>query len=63
MTDRERAIIMAYTGICMLAGSKLDIFYKYLEELFNGPVYTHEIPYLADEIKKRSFDDFLKLCS
>lgn len=62
MTDRERVIITAYTGITMVAAEKLDLFYQYLNELFGRPVYTHEIPLLADEIKERSKADFLKLC-
>lgn len=63
MTNRERAIVMAYTGVCMLAGDNLSEFYKYLEELFDGPVYTHELLYLEDTIKEKSRNDFLKLCN
>ena len=63
MTNKERAIVMAYTGVCMLTGDNLNEFYKYLEELFGSPVYTHEIPYLAETIKQKSFNDFLKLCA
>lgn len=33
MTDREKAIVMAFTGVTMLAGEKLEVFYKYAEEL------------------------------
>lgn len=62
MDDREKAIVTAFTGITMLAGERLLEFYKYLEELFGRPVYTHEIPRLAEEIKKRSRDDFIALC-
>ena len=43
MTDSERAIIMAYTGICMLTGDRLEIFYKYVEELLERPIWTHEL--------------------
>ena len=32
MTDKEKAIIMAYTGIAMLVGDKFDIFHQYIEE-------------------------------
>lgn len=60
MTDREKAIVQAYTGIVMLAGEKFDLFYKYLEELYDRPVYTHEIPFL--DIKEKATPDFLKLC-
>lgn len=62
MTTRECAIVMAHTGICMLKGESFDEYYKYLHELFDRPVYTHEIPFIADEIKKRSREDFIRLC-
>lgn len=60
MTDREKAIVMAYTGIAMLTGDKLNIFYEYLSELYHRPVYTHEIPNL--DIKEKATQDFLDLC-
>ncbi len=60
MTDREKAIIMAYTGISMLSGDKIDEFYKYLSELYGRPVYTHEI--ITLDIEHKSKPDFLKLC-
>lgn len=60
MTDREKAIVQAYTGIVMLTGEKFNLFYKYLKELYNRPVYTHEIPFL--DIKEKATPDFLKLC-
>lgn len=65
MTDSERAIIMAYTGVCMLKGDKLNIFYKYIEELLGYPVWTHELAdrRLWDEIKEKSKSDFLALCA
>lgn len=63
MTNREKAIVMAYTGFAMLCGNQLSIFYKYVEELFGRPVYTHELPALADEIQRRSKPDFIKLCA
>lgn len=62
MTDRERVIVTAYTGIAMITGEKFNLFYEYLNELCGRPVYTHEIPLLEDEIKERSKADFLKLC-
>lgn len=60
MTDREKAIIMAYTGICMLTGDKLREYYSYLEELYGRPVYTHEL--ITLDIQKKSKKDFLELC-
>ena len=63
MTDRERAIVMAYTGVVMLVGDKLGIFYEYCKELMGRPIYTHELggP-VANQIKERSKNDFLNLC-
>ena len=64
MTDREKAIVMAYTGIAMLAGDKLDIFHKYIEKICSRPIWTHELADKAvwDEIKEKSKSDFIKLC-
>ena len=64
MTDREKAIVMAYTGVAMLTGDKLDIFYKYLAELFDRPVFSHELATqeMTDKIKEKSKPDFIKLC-
>ena len=43
MTDKEKAIVMAYTGVAMLTGDKFSIFHKYIEDLLNRPVFTHEL--------------------
>lgn len=65
MTDHERAIITAYTGITMLAGDKFQIFHKYIEDILGRPVWTHELadPAVWKEIKEKSKKDFLELCS
>lgn len=65
MTDKERAIITAYTGITMLAGDKFSIFHKYIEDIMGRPVFTHELADEAvwEEIKEKSRKDFLELCS
>jgi hypothetical protein len=64
MTDREKAIVMAHTGICMLTGTKFAIFHKYVEDIMGRPVQTIEmgIRSVCDEIKERSKDDFIALC-
>ena len=62
MTKRECAIVMAYTGYCMLSGDDLEIFNKYAEEKMGRPLYTHEYYTLAKEIQKRVKEDFLELC-
>lgn len=60
MTDREKAIVMAFTGVTMLAGEKLEVFYKYAEELMGRPVYSHELA--NADLKNRARKDFLLLC-
>lgn len=62
MTKRECAIVMAYTGVCMLAGKNLPVFLDYVEEKLGRPVYTHELSKLEEEIKEEAECDFLKLC-
>lgn len=65
MTDREKAIVMAHTGICMLTGYKFQIFHKYVEDIMGRPILTHEmgIASIAAEIKAKSKDDFIVLCT
>ena len=64
MTDREKAIVMAYTGTTMLTGEKLSIFHKYIEDILGRPVWTHEFAdhSVWEEIKEKSKNDFLELC-
>lgn len=62
MTDREKAIVMAYTGVAMLTGDKFQIFHKYVEDIMNRPIMTHEIGLLADTIKEKAKADFIALC-
>jgi len=63
MTKRECAIVMAYTGVCMLTGEDFSIFHKYVEDIMERPVLTHELGIwnIANEIKERSRDDFIEL--
>ena len=62
MTKRECAIVMAYTGACMLSGNDLDYFYCYVSEILDEPVWTHEFYMRADEIREKAKPDFLRLC-
>lgn len=64
MTDREKAIVMAYTGVVMLKDDKLDIFYQYIAEKMGRATYTHELgsDEVAEAIKKAAEQDFLDLC-
>ena len=65
MTDREKAIVMAHTGVCMLTGDKFQIFHKYIEDIMGRPVFIHELGYRAieKEIKEKTKDDFMALCA
>lgn len=62
MTDKEKAIVMAYTGVVMLRGDKFRIFHNYVENLLDKPIWTYELAQLADEIREKSRNDFMKLC-
>lgn len=62
MTDKEKAIVMAFTGVTMLAGDKFNIFHKYVEDIMGHPIQTIELAMLADKIKEKSREDFIKLC-
>ena len=64
MTDREKAIVMAHTGITMLTGEKFQIFHEYIEKILGRPVWTHELAdeLVWNEIKKKSKDDFIEIC-
>ena len=63
MTDREKAIVMAYTGYTMLAGDKLGIYYHYVQEKLGGCVMTHELAYkeVQDAIQEAAEEDFIAL--
>lgn len=65
MTDKERAIVMAYTGYAMLTGEKLSIFYEYIGSIMGRPIFTHELAFkeISDEIREKAKPDFLKLCA
>ena len=63
MTDREKAIVMAYTGYTMLAGDKLGIFYHYVQEKLGHCLMTHELAYeeVQDAIQEAAKEDFIAL--
>lgn len=64
MTNREKAIVSAYTGVTMLTGDKFQIFHKYIEDIMGRPVWTHELgdESVWNEIKEKSKDDFIEIC-
>lgn len=65
MTDREKAIVMAFTGYAMLTGDKLGVYYKYIEEKLGRPVMTHELAEksVQETIHIFSQPDFIELCT
>lgn len=64
MTDREKAIVMAYTGISMLVGDKFSIFHEYIEKICGRPIWTHQLAEkkVWNKIKEKSEPDFIQLC-
>ena len=64
MTDKEKAIVMAYTGVAMLTGDKLSTFYEYISEICERSIYTHELADndVVQEIKTKSYEDFVGIC-
>lgn len=58
MTKREAAIVSAYTGVFI---GELGELYKYLSELIGRPVYTHEMPAVAEKYRSRIRQDFVML--
>jgi hypothetical protein len=62
VTNREAAIICAYTGISF-GGSHFSHFHQYVEEKFGRSVWTHEMAEqsLWDDLKELSKDDFIEL--
>ena len=64
MTDKEKAVVMAFTGVTMLTGDKFSIFHKYIEDILERPVWSHELAdsRVWEEIKEKSKSDFLALC-
>lgn len=62
MTDREKAIVMAYTDVCTLQGDKLSVFYDYVAEIMGSRMNTLQMAMLAKEIKRKAEPDFIKLC-
>lgn len=58
MTKIEAAIVSAYTGILI---GEFEDFHDYAEEIMRRSVFTHEFPYIADELKKKSKKDFMNI--
>ena len=62
MTQREKAICELYTGICFCTGEQREAVYAYASELIGRPIMTHELCFLAKELKAKAYPDFIALC-
>lgn len=60
MTKREKVVVSAYTGVLLCDFADL---HEYIEEIMGRPVWTHELPMLAEEIKKRSRKELFEICN
>ena len=58
MTKREAAIVSAYTGYVI---GEFSDFQAYAEEIMWRPIFTHEFPMIADELKETSKKDFMNI--
>lgn len=59
MTLREAHIVSAYTKILM---SDFSSFHGFVEEVMGRPVWTHEFPSIAEELKEKVKPMFLEIC-
>ena len=61
VTEREGAIISAYTGVL---ACDFDVLHAYIEEKLGRPAFKHELASeeLAARIKEVSKADFLAIC-
>lgn len=59
MTIREGAILTAYTGVNLC--KDFSKAHEYIEEIMGRSVFSHELPVLAEEIRKKSARRTVKL--
>lgn len=65
MTDKERAVIMAYTGYVMLTNDKINVFTDYVEKITGEKITIDMMKYkeISDKIQRASTQDFIALCN
>lgn len=61
MTNKEAAIVGAYTGILM---GEFEDLHEYIEKKMGRPVFTHEMgsKEFSKQLKEKSKSDFIKIC-
>lgn len=58
LTLRQQQVFSVYTGISFC---KFSYIHAYMEELMHRPVFTHEIPQLANQLKELAAVEFKEL--
>ena len=61
MTNKEKIIVSAYTGVLMC---DFDEMHRYIEEKLKRPVWTHELgnEKVIEKIRDAIRSDFLSIC-
>lgn len=64
MTLKERVIVEVYTGYVMTSPEEKDEVYKYMAEIMDRPVFTHELAdkEIQERLKEKAKPDFTGLC-
>lgn len=64
MELRERVIVETYTGYCMTSPEEKDEVYKYMAEIMDRPVFTHELAdeEIQEQLREKALNDFKALC-
>lgn len=58
LTEEQALILTGYTMVAMV---HMSVFHADVERRLGRPVWTHEFPGLAEEIKAAYRDDFMAL--
>lgn len=64
MTDREKVIVSAHTGVVMLPEDKVFMLFDYFEELLGRRITIYDLQFkeVSDQIKEKSKPEFLEIC-
>lgn len=60
LTKEQAAIVGAFTGT--LAGDFSD-FHEYAERKMGRPIWTHQFPSIAKDLKEAARPDFMAICA
>ena len=64
MTDREKIVVSAHTGVVMLPEDKVFMLFDYFDELLGRRITIYDLQFkeVSDQIKERSKPEFLEIC-